>query len=290
MTDKEVSDLLKNIKVTKFKSRDEEEVAGYYEALQIIIDHYEEIPLSESQIKNLHNMLLKFSGKDQHHRGDYKKLTNKVVANYPGGQQKVIFQTTEPHLTAPEMQYLIDWTRDQFENGPLHPLLTISVFVYEFLSIHPFQDGNGRMARLLTNLLLLRAGYLFIQYISFEHLIEEQKKEYYETLMQGQKNRGTTEENMSQWISFFLECLQTLTERLEQKYNNFKSKANYLNDRQKRIVDFVKENQPVKLNDIRMAFADISINTIKKDLQYLKTEGRIETAGERRGMVYVIRN
>lgn len=290
MTDKEVSELLKNIKVTKFKSRDEEEVAGYYETLEVIIDHYEEIPVSESQVKNLHNMLLKFSGKDQHHRGDYKKLTNKVVANYPGGQQRVIFQTTEPHLTAPEMQMLIDWAREQFENGPLHPLFTIAAFVYEFLSIHPFQDGNGRMARLLTNLLLLRCGYQFVQYISFEHLIEERKKEYYEALMKGQKNRGTTQENMVPWITFFLECLQTLTERLEQKYNSFKSKGNYLNDRQKKIVDFVKEKQPVKLNDIRTAFADISINTIKKDLQYLKTEGQIGTAGERKGTVYVLKN
>ena len=290
MTDKEVSNLLKNIKVTKFKSRDEEEVAGYYEALEVIIDHFEEIPLSESQVKNLHNMLLKFSSKDQHHRGDYKKLTNKVVANYPDGQQRIIFQTTEPHLTAPEMQVLINWAREQFENGPLHPLLTIAAFVYEFLSIHPFQDGNGRMARLLTNLLLLRCGYQFVQYISFEHLIEQRKKEYYEALMQGQKHRGTTQENMIHWVSFFLECLHTLTERLEQKYNSFKSKGNYLNDRQKKIVDFIKEKQPVKLNDIRTAFADISINTIKKDLQYLKTEGKLETVGEGKGTVYVIRN
>jgi len=290
MTDKEVSDLLRNIKVTKFKSRDEEEVAGYYETLEVIIDNYEEIPLSESQVKNLHNMLLKFSGKDQHHRGDYKKLTNKVVANYPDGQQRVIFQTTEPHLTTLEMQALIVLSINQFENGPLHPLLTIAAFVYEFLSIHPFQDGTGRMARLLTNLLLLRCGYQFIQYISFEHLIEERKKEYYEALMQGQKNRGAVQENMVSWISFFLECLQTLTERLDQKYNSFKSKGNYLNDRQKKIVDFIKEKQPVKLNDIRKAFEEISINTIKKDLQYLKTEGQIETAGDGKGTVYFLRS
>jgi Fic family protein len=193
-------------------------------------------------------------------------------------------------VTTPEMQALIDWARNQFENGPLHPLLTIAAFVYEFLSIHPFQDGNGRMARLLTNLLLLRCGYEFIQYISFEHLIEERKKKYYEALMHGQKNRGTVQENMVSWISFFLECLQMLTERLDQKYNSFKSKGNYLNDRQKKIADFIKEKQPVKLNDIRKAFEDISINTIKKDLQYLKTEDQIETAGNGKGTVYFLRS
>lgn len=290
MTDKEISEFLKNIKVTKFKSRDEEEVAGYYEALQIIIDHYEEISLSEGQIRNLHHILLKFSGKDEHHRGDYKKLTNKVVANYPDGQQRVIFKTTEPHLTAIEMLNLVEWANKQFENGPLHPLFTIAAFIYEFLSIHPFQDGNGRAARLLTTLLLLRTGYHFIQYISFEHLIEERKKEYYEALMVGQKNRGTAQENMSQWVSFFLECLQILTERLEEKYNSFKSKGNYLNDRQKKILNFIKELQPVKLNDIRMAYADLSINTIKKDLQYLKLEAQIEAVGVRKGTIYIIKS
>ena len=289
MTDEEITEFLKNIKITLLKTRDEQEVAGYYEALQIIIDHYEDIPLTESQVKNLHNMLLKFSSKDEHHRGNYKKLTNKVVANYPGGQQRVIFQTTEPHLTEPEMYDLVNWSNEQFDKGTMHPLLVIGAFVYEFLSIHPFQDGNGRLARLLTNLLLLKKGYQFIQYISFEHVIEERKIEYYEVLMQGQKNRNTEEEKISSWILFYLNCLVTLTERLELKYSHYKSKGGYLNERQKKILDFMRLKEPVKLNDIVAALGNISVNTIKKDLKYLKIEDYIEPIGERKGTVYVVK-
>jgi Fic family protein len=289
MTDEEIAGLLKNISITQLKTRDEQEVAGYYEALQVIMDNYADIPLTENQVKNLHNILLRFSSKDEHHRGNYKKLTNKVVANYPDGEQRVIFQTTEPHLTESEMHLLLSWTNEQFDKVTLHPLLNIATFVYEFLSIHPFQDGNGRLARLLTTLLLLKKGYLFVQYISFEQLIEERKKEYYEALMQGQKNRNTDDEIISHWILFFLNCLHTLTERLEMKYSRYQSKGGYLNERQKNILEFIKTKEPVKLNDINTAFDSVSVNTIKKDLLYLKTENYIEAVGVKKGTVYVIK-
>lgn len=176
LTDEEVQQLVNNIKVTEFKSRDEEEVFGYYEVLDIILDNAPSIELSESYILQLHTILLKYSSKDQRHKGAYKNLPNSVVANYPDGNQRTIFNTTAPHLTQKEMQEMIDWVNTSLQQSTVHPLLVIGLCVYEFLSIHPFQDGNGRLSRLLTTFLLLKTGYGFAQYISFEHIIEDRKK------------------------------------------------------------------------------------------------------------------
>ena len=150
LSNEEVETLLANIKINKFESRDEQEVFGYYDVLEIILESYATIELKESNIFNLHNLLLKYSGKDQTHKGKYKQLSNKVVATYPGGEQRVIFNTTEPYLVKKEMDDLITWADNQFQENEIHPLIIIGAFIYEFLSIHPFQDGNGRLSRLLT--------------------------------------------------------------------------------------------------------------------------------------------
>ncbi len=289
MTDEEIKVLLKDIRISKLKSRDEQEVFGYYEALEIIFANYDDIDISESAVKNLHNILLKHSSKDKHHKGNYKTLSNKVVANYQDGSQRVIFNTTEPHLTATEMHNLVEWTNEQLQKQDIHPLLIISTFIYEFLSTHPFQDGNGRLSRLLTTLLLLKSGYPFIQYVSFESIIEKHKKEYYEALMSGQKNRNTPNENITTWTVFFLQCLTELIQKLEEKYTTLQSKGGYLNERQKNVFEFIKGHQPVKLNDLGTHFKDISPNTLKKDLLYLKQENFIESIGKNKGTIYVIK-
>src|SRR5699024_4386432 len=141
------------------------EVIGYYEVLELIYDNYSDIRLSENYIKQLHQMLLKYSDKDERHRGTYKFLSNKVIATYPTGEQRTVFTTTEPALVAGEMQELLEWTNEQLEQKNIHPLIVIGHFIYDFLSIHPFQDGNGRLSRLLTTLCLLQNEYPFIQYI-----------------------------------------------------------------------------------------------------------------------------
>lgn len=294
LTDKEVKELLNDIKITKLKSRDEQEVIGYYEVLELIYDNYSGIRLSESYIKQLHQMLLKYSNKDERHRGTYKFLSNKVVATYPTGEQRTIFATTEPALVAGEMQELVEWTNEQLEQNTstslsmIHPLIVIGNFIYDFLSIHPFQDGNGRLSRLLTTLCLLQNNYAFIQYISFENHIEQNKKVYYEALMNGQKNRGTDNERINLWLIFFLESLKTLTEKLEQKYDVFKSKGGYLNDRQRLIKDVIKDNQPVKVSDLAKQFPEIGLSTLKKDLQYLRNEQVLTMIGKGKGTVYVL--
>jgi len=288
LTDKEIEELLANVKITELKTRDQQEVVGYYDTLELIYENFDNIKLTENYIKQLHQNLLRHSDKDTRHRGQYKSLSNKVVANYPGGIQKVIFNTTDVHLVESEMNYLINWTNEQLEKKEIHPLIVISHFVYEFLSIHPFQDGNGRLSRLLTTLLLLQNEYMFIQYVSFENLIEKSKKEYYQALMEGQKNRNKENENISKWTLFFLDKLNELTQKLDAKYDIFKTKGGYLNERQKEIKEYIIENQPLKISDIAKKFEEININTLKKDLQYMKREKVIRTVGKGKGTVYLI--
>lgn len=288
LSNQEVKDLLDNIKITKLTSRDQQEVIGYYETLEIIYDAWENIAVSETNIKSLHSSLLRYSDKDSRHKGNYKQLSNQVVATYPDGSQRLIFKTTEPHLVQKEMEDLLLWTNHTLDSKEIHPLIVIGSFVYEFLSIHPFQDGNGRLSRLLTTLLLLRSEYHFIKYVSFENLIEQRKSEYYRALMDGQQNRYSEKERVDSWLLFFLEAVETLTKRLEAKYNIYKSKGRYLNYRQKIIMTFIREHQPVKVGDISKAFPEFSVNTIKKDLLHMKTEQLINSLGVGKGTVYVL--
>lgn len=288
LSDLEIQELLKDIKISKLKTRDEQEVIGYYEVLELIYENYADIKLSENYIKQLHQILLKFSKKDERHRGAYKSLSNNVVAKYPSGEEKIIFATTPPALVAGEMLELIEWTNETLKEKSIHPLLVIGIFIYEMLSIHPFQDGNGRLSRLLTTLCLLQNEYSFIQYISFENHIELHKKSYYEALMNAQQNRGTKKERIDQWLLFFLESLQALTQKLEQKYDVYKAKGGYLNKRQKMIVNFITKNHTIKVSDLVAQFPEIGLSTLKKDLQYLRAEQVLAMIGKGKGSVYVL--
>jgi Fic family protein len=290
LTDSEIKDLLQNIHINKIDSRSKQEVVGYFDSLNIIFDNFKNIDLSESYIKQLHNILLKYSSKDDRHKGEYKNITNKVIAKYPGGIQKVIFNTTEPFLVKKEMAELISWTNENIKKNKIHELLLIPLFIYEFLSIHPFQDGNGRLSRLFTTLLLLRYDYTFVKYISFEHIIEKRKKEYYQALMECQKNRYKENEKIDKWIIFFLECLEELIKKLEIKYKEFSNRTPYLNQRQKEIFTFISKSKSVKVKDLNEAFPNISRNTIKKDLTYLVNNSIIRKTGIKKGTIYSIIN
>jgi Fic family protein len=288
LTDAEIATLIKNLKISKLESRDEQEVVGYYDTLEILIDNYRDMDLTLSNIHALHNLLLKHSSKDHKHRGKFKELTNKVVATYPDGTTKVIFKTTEPFLTEKEMTELIEWTNDAFTKGEIHPLIIIGTFIYEFLSIHPYQDGNGRLSRLLTNMLLLKSNYKFVLYVSLEHIVEKNKKDYYQALMDGQKERYKETERIDKWLLFFLNSLSELIVKLEQKMKEYRNLGGYLNERQKVILDFIQQNQPVKISDIKTQLPQFNQASIRKDLQYLMTEFEIQKIGENRGSVYIV--
>lgn len=288
LTNREVESVLKNMKVTQLKTREEQEVVGYYEVLELILDNYEHIPLSENYIGQLHGQLLRHSAKDQRHRGAYKNLSNQVVASSPGGTQQIVFNTTPPHLTPIAMQELTDWTNKAFGAGELHPLLTIAVFIYEFLSIHPFQDGNGRLSRVLTTFLLLKQGYDFVQYSSFENLIEERKRDYYRALMDGQQKRGQPDETIERWVLFFLDCLQSLTQRLTEKRTEYTAIKGYLNERQKQLLEAVQQNQPVQVSDLLKIVASIPRATLKRDLSILTERRLLVQVGKGRGVRYFL--
>lgn len=208
LSDEDVERLMRGISVQKFTDRDKQEVKGYYGLLQNVFQASKHILFSESAIKHFHKELLNYVEKDKSHRGEYKKTENKVhMVDVEGKSVGVLFDTTPAYLTPKEMQELVEWTRRAFQEGKFHPLLVIGNFLVEFLMIHPFQDGNGRLSRILTNLLLLQQGYLYVPYVSHEKLVEDNKPDYYIALRKSQKTLKTKNEDVTPWLDFFLSIL-----------------------------------------------------------------------------------
>jgi Fic family protein len=208
LTDKEIERLIRGVAAKKLTDRDSQEVQGYYELLDNVFDAWKYIKISESTVKHFHKQLLKYVEKDERHRGDYKKTENTVeVFEKDGKSIGIVFEPTKAYLTPKEMQELMDWTVQALEEKRYHPLLIIGNFLVEFLKIHPFQDGNGRVSRILTNLLLLKAGYLYMPYASHEKLMEDNKNGYYLALMKTQRTFGKKRETVFPWLDFFLDIL-----------------------------------------------------------------------------------
>lgn len=205
LSDEEVESLMRGLTTQKMTDRDAQEVRGYYELLREVIDNYQEITVTENSIMHLHNQLLKYSQKDERHKGVYKHQENQVVATDSTGETVgIMFETTPAYLTPKAMMELIEWVQGALSSGQNHPLIVIGAFIVEFLKIHPFVDGNGRLSRILTNLLLLKAGYAYAPYLSHEKIIEANKAEYYIALRKSQATFGTDVESVTVWLEFFL--------------------------------------------------------------------------------------
>ncbi len=283
MNDDQVKVLIDKIEISTFEDRDSQEVAGYYLVLNIVLNDPKNIKISKSNIKNLHNQLLKFSEKDNWHKGEYKQHSNAVEANFPDGSKQIIFKTTEPGFaTDDEMNSVINWYNRSSE---IHNLLKISAFIYEFLTIHPFQDGNGRLSRLLTSLLLLKSNYVWIQYVSFEHEIEFRKKEYYNCLRNCQAQRPN--ENISEWVNFFLDSLLNLKQKLNKKLK-VEDKSGKLAPREKSIFIYIMSNPGCKSGEISTKL-DIPNPTIKRILTKMVKEELIEKFGNGSGTNYAMK-
>ena len=210
LSDEDIEKMMRGLSMQKFADRDKQEVQGYYELLENVFNSYEKIPFSESSIQYLHKELLKYVEKDKLHRGEYKKTENRVeMINEEGQSIGVLFNTTPAWLTPKEMLELVEWTKEAFILKEIHPLLIIGNFLVEFLNIHPFQDGNGRLSRVLTNLMMLKTGYEYIPYVSHEKLIEDNKAEYYVALRKSQKTLKTGSPNIMPWLEFFVNILLT---------------------------------------------------------------------------------
>ena len=280
MSDEEVEVLLKAIEITKIVDRDSQEVIGYFETLDLISESYEEISISENSLKNLHNILLKYSKKDEWHKGDYKQHSNAVEAKLSDGTRQIIFETTEPGFpTQDAMRFLVDWYSKEDE---IHPLVKCALFAYEFVSIHPFQDGNGRLSRLLSTLLLLKHGYKWIQYVSFEHEIERRKSEYYSVLRSCQAQRPN--EDISDWIRFFFNALGNIQTQLMIKLKS-KGIETRLSPREKSILIFIENNAGCKSGEIAKKLG-IPNPTVKRILPELLEKNLIEKFGTGPGTNY----
>src|SRR2546423_672609 len=269
LSDQEVEVLLSNLQIKKFDSRDEQEVAGYAEVMNTIFQHYTDIPLTENYIKQFHRDLLQYSEKDGWHRGEYKKNNNHVEAFDPDGKSLgIVFETASPFDTPFRMAKLVQWTRETMEKKTLHPLLVISVFIVEFLAIHPFQDGNGRLSRILTTYLLLSAGYVYVPYSSLEAVIENSKEGYYLGLRQTQGTLRTDTPNRQPWMLFFLKALKQQKQRLEVKLEREKLLSGQLPELSLKILELVKSRGRISISDV-VVLTEANRNTIKKHLETL---------------------
>lgn len=208
LSDEDVEKLMQGLAIQKFADRDKQEVQGYFELLQNVFNSWDSIRFSENSIKHLHKELLKYVDKDKLHRGEYKKGENRVeMVDSQGRRIGVLFETTPAYLTPKHMQELVEWTQEALKIKTYHPLLIVGNFVVEFLNIHPFTDGNGRLSRILTNLLLLKESYAYMPYVSHEKLIEDKKPDYYLALRKSQKTFKSKKENILYWLNFFLDIV-----------------------------------------------------------------------------------
>ena len=286
LSDVEVEELLSRIDKKLFKSRDEEEVAGYAELMNTVFDNYSVIPLSENYVKQLHLILLQFVGKDERHRGEYKKLPNSVAAYDSDGKEiGIVFETATPFDTPRFMEELTEWTRKNLEDPFLHPLIVIGVFVVHFLAIHPFQDGNGRLSRALTAMLLLKKGYAYVPFSSIESIIEISKEGYYRALRRTQKGIWGSKVDYEPWLSFFLTTLQKQKRHLESKINSIMSDDTKLSRNQKSILKLFYDKAEWSSSEIA-AQLDMNIETTKKNLKSLADDGYLIKHGTTKGAWY----
>ena len=208
LSDEDIEKMMRGLTMQKFSNRDKQEVRGYYELLDNVFNSWKHIPFSESTIQHFHKELLKYVDKDKLHRGEYKKVENKVrMVNDAGKSIGILFDTTPSFLTPKKMLELMEWVKENLETKEFHPILVIGNFLVEFLNIHPFQDGNGRISRILTNLLLLKYGYPYMPYVSHEKLIEDNKADYYVALRRSQKTIKKENEDITKWLEFLLKIL-----------------------------------------------------------------------------------
>jgi len=289
LTDQEVEKLLSRINKKSFKSRDEEEVAGYAELMNTIFENYQVIPLSENHIKQMHRILLQFVKKDERHRGEYKKLPNSVAAYDPDGKEiGVVFETATPFDTPRFMEELVEWTRKNLDDPFLHPLIVIGLFIVHFLAIHPFQDGNGRLSRALTTMLLLKKSYDYVPYSSMESIIETNKEGYYRALRRTQKGVWKGKADYEPWLSFFLTTLQKQKRHLESKIGEMAGDDTKLSRNQRAIL-YLFEDKPEWSSPEIAAQLGMNIETIKKNLKLLTDGGYLIKHGSTKAAWYETR-
>jgi Fic family protein len=289
LSDREVDRLLSNPQSGSFATRDEQEVAGYAEVMELVFSSWADIALTESHIRQLHRDLLIHSEKDARHRGSYKTASNNVTAFGEDGEVLgVVFETATPFDTPRLMMELVVWFNEERAGGRLHPLLLIGIWVVVFLEIHPFQDGNGRLSRVLTTLLLLQAGYAYVPYSSLESVIEQSKDAYYRALRQTQGTIRTDAPDWQPWLLFFLRALAEQVRRLERKIERERRVLAALPALALQVVEFAREHGRITMGEaIRLTGGNR--NTLKQHFRTLVEQGHLVRRGGGRGAWYELR-
>jgi len=284
MTDREVDRFLRGLNQKTPKGRDEEEVAGYADILGRIFDHHDTLKITESGVLHLHDLMLKFSTKDERHRGKYKTKENTVAIVENGEIKKILFNPTAPWLVKKEMDDAFSWLKENLEKKEIHPLVIVANFIFEFLAIHPFEDGNGRLSRALTNLMMLQFGYVFVPYVSLEEIFESRQSDYYISLRQTQKNHKTDSENIEPWLLFFLDCVLTQTKQaLGLIAGNDPVKL--LSEIQKQVYERFASGAEIGVSEVQR-MTHIALPTVKQALSILIKHRLIEKLGQGRATRY----
>ena len=255
------------------------------EATKMVFDFWRDMPLTENHIKQLHGALLRFSHRDEHHRGGYKMTPNNVEAfDEHGRSVGVIFETATPFDTPRLMEELVAWTNRELGGSSHHPLLVVAVFVVRFLAVHPFQDGNGRLARVLTNLLLARTGYTYVPYSSLERVVEENREQYYRALRSAQGTLDKDESHLMDWLRFFLLCLVEQKNSLAEKVKRERLMTS-LSALDELLLQLAHQHGRLTLTAAQ-ALTKANRNTLKLHLRGLVQAGRLQLLGRGRSSWY----
>ncbi len=271
LTDIEVENLYRSLPVQEPKTRDMQEIAVYLQCLELIFSNYNKIPINEASILKLH--------KDMGLKGNYKIGTNRIEARIQVGSiVGVVFNSTPADLVQKEMQELIGWYSLAILNKTKHPLILIANFIFEYLAIHPFELGNGRTSRLLTNLMLLQQGYYFTKVTSHEHIIEASKIDYYFALMRTQATWKTDAEDITPWLIFFLNTIKSQGKQALKAIEG-DNIDHLFSEKQLALWNWVNSNAPAEFSRRdavnALGFTERTVESIIKKLVDLKRLNRL---------------
>lgn len=264
------------------KNRDEEEIAGYRDVLNIIHENFDVIPISKNYILQLHKIL--YSHMNNPIAGRTKSVQNYISATYPDGHTEILFTPLAPYETPEALEKICAEYNKVIGNFEVEPLIAIPVFIHDFLCIHPFNDGNGRMSRLLTTLLLYRSGFYVGRYISLEAKIAKNKDLYYEALRKAQDGWHEEKEDAVPFIKYLLGTILAAYKDFEERFELIEEKLPALEmvrkATQHKIGKFTKQ-------DIRELCPSLSVSSIESSLRTLVKDGDLMKGGSGKNTFYV---
>jgi Fic family protein len=259
---------------TKPRDRSEQEVQGYRLALNEIHNHHEKLPINAATLKHLHSLSQSASGD----AGQFKKLNNEVIELKPGTAPVIRFRCVKAKETPAAVDELCLLYRHALDQRHITPIIAIAALVLDFLCIHPFRDGNGRVSRLLTLLALYQHGYEVGRYISLERLVEQSKEDYYEVLNRSSQRWHEGRHEFTPWLNFFLAIVRRGYTELEQRAGQVKAprgaKAGFV------IAAIRQQSGGFQLSDIERACPGVGRDWIRSLLSGLKADGEVSCQGK----------